>query len=137
MPNYTQENARTRSVNDARVSGRKVLFLPRWSHTIGKLPNGQWPPFRDLRRPTHPLLYLELPRGQPIRIRTEGQQPRRDWWRRGYPRKESVHGERDSRVGEDKETIKVRTSSKTGLSYWLELDSSTNSNKWLKSCLYL
>ena len=41
MPNYTQENARTRSVNDARVPGRKVPLLPRWSHTIGKLPNGQ------------------------------------------------------------------------------------------------
>ena len=34
-----------------------------------------------------------------------------------YPRKESIPGERDSRVGEDKETIKGRTSSETGFSY--------------------
>ena len=47
MPHYTQENARTRSLNDARVSGRTVPLLPRRSHTKGNLPNGQWPPFRD------------------------------------------------------------------------------------------
>ena len=41
MPNYTHENARTRFVNDARVSERKVPLLLRWSHTKGNLPNGQ------------------------------------------------------------------------------------------------
>ena len=41
MPNYTQENARTRSVNEARVPERKVPLLSRWSRTIRKLPNGQ------------------------------------------------------------------------------------------------
>ena len=29
MPHYTQENARTRSLNDARVPERKVPLLPR------------------------------------------------------------------------------------------------------------
>ena len=69
MPNYTQENARTRSLNDARVSGRKVPLLPRGSHT-----KETYRTVNDRRFVTsygpRTLLYLELPRGQPIGIRT-------------------------------------------------------------------
>ena len=130
MLNYTHGNARTRSLYDARVSGRKVPLLLRGSDTKDRKGNGQtyltvkdgrsltpdegpqadrfW---REKRRRSsqpspHTLLYLELPRGQPIRIRTEGQQPRRDWRKRVYLRKKSIHGEWDSPVGEDKAKIK-------------------------------
>ena len=96
--------------------GEKYRYFPG-----GLTPYGNYPTVNDRRFVTsygpRTLLYLELPRGQPIRIRTEGQQPRRDWRRRVYPRKKSIHRERDSRVGEDKETIKGRTSSKTWLSH--------------------
>ena len=158
MPNYTQRNARTRSgiiilctcfvaTPGVPHKGNSQTYLtvkddrsltPYGSPDLCPQADTFW---REKRRRSsqpspHALLYLELPWGQPIRIRTEGQQPRRDWRRRVYPRKKSIHGERDSRVGEDKEKIKTRTSSKTGLKYWPSINPRSSDNTSAIKCTY-
>ena len=72
-------------------------------------------------RRSHPLRYLESPRGQPIRTRAEEELPGVIGGDAASPEKQAVHGERDSRVGEVKPTIKARTSSETRLSYFIQV----------------
>ena len=107
MPDYTQGNAQTRYLYDARVSGRKsTVATPGVPHKG----NGQiyltvkdtavpWPQMKAHRQ----IFWREK------RRRSSQPSPHSLL----YPQKESIHGERDSRVGEDKETIKGRTSSET------------------------
>ena len=110
MPNYTQENARTRPVNDARSRGEKYRYFPGGLTKYGNDPTVN-------KRRSHPLRYLESPRGQPIRTRAEEELPGVIGGDAASPEKQPVLGERDSRVGQDKPTIKGRTSSETRLSY--------------------